>query len=56
MALRKMLGSADHTAGEDADAAIHDALATQELERLVASLTAASVPEESCPVKVNWGC
>lgn len=45
-----------HTAGTDADLSVHDALATRELERLVLSLQAEAVPDEPCPVKVNWGC
>lgn len=45
-----------HNAGTQADKAVHDALATQELERILSALQAVSVPDEADPVRVNWGC
>lgn len=43
-------------AGLKADTATYDALATEELERICAALTAVLVPDEPNPVKVDWGC
>ena len=45
-----------HTAGTAADPGVHDDLATQELERICAALEAVSIPDETNPVKVDWGC
>ena len=45
-----------HAAGTVADRAVHDDLATQELERIIAALEAVCVPEEPNPVRVDWGC
>ncbi len=45
-----------HTAGTSAAPHVHDELATQELERLADALQAASVPDEPCPVRIEWGC
>lgn len=45
-----------HTAGTKAEPAVHDALATQELTRILTALEAACVADEPEPVKVDWGC
>ena len=45
-----------HTAGTEADRAVHDSLADQELARIRAALEAACIPDEPDPVKVDWGC
>lgn len=43
-------------AGVDAAPAVHDALADQELHRLLAALESISVAHEAHPVKINWNC
>lgn len=43
-------------AGLTAAQAVYDALATEELTRLLDSLRAVSVPDEPNPVQVDWGC
>lgn len=45
-----------HTAGANADKAVLDDLATQELQRIVAALEAVCISDEPDPVKVDWGC
>ena len=45
-----------HAAGTEADKAIHDDLATQELTRIADALEAVSIPDETDPVRVDWGC
>lgn len=45
-----------HTAGTEADRAVHDDLATQELTRIADGLEAVSIPNETDPVRVDWGC
>ena len=45
-----------HTAGIEADRAVHDSLADQELARIRTALEAACIPDEPNPVKVDWGC
>lgn len=45
-----------HGAGVKAPASAHDALATEELERICAALEQVCVPDEANPVKVDWGC
>lgn len=45
-----------HTAGPDESQPQYDALAQQELGRVLASLQAAALPDEPEPVKVNWNC
>lgn len=45
-----------HSAGLNATAAVYDALADEELLRILAALQAVAVPDEHNPVKVNWGC
>ena len=45
-----------HTAETKAAAETHDALATEELTRIADALEAMAVPDESDPVKINWGC
>lgn len=45
-----------HTAGTEAAREDHDRLAREELERILASLRKAAVPNEGDPVKVNWNC
>lgn len=45
-----------HEAGTEADRAVHDRLAQEELERILSSLQAVAVPDEPEPVKVNWNC
>ena len=45
-----------HTAGTEADRAVHDSLADQELARIRTALEAACIPDEPDPVKVDWGC
>ncbi len=52
-------GAAAHaysTAGVAADKSVHDDLATQELERICRALEAVCIPNETQPVKVDWGC
>lgn len=44
------------TAGVSAPPACYDELASQELERILAALEAAAIPDEPDPVQVNWGC
>ena len=45
-----------HSAGLNAAQDAYDALATQELQRALASLRSASVPGEAHPVKLRWNC
>lgn len=45
-----------HTAGTKAAADVHDALATEELNRIADALAAVAVPDEADPVRVDWGC
>ena len=43
-------------AGTAAAREVHDALADEELARIVLALEAAAVPDEPDPVKISWGC
>lgn len=43
-------------AGTQEKAAVYDALAAEELERILESLRAVAVLDEKDPVKVNWNC
>ena len=45
-----------HSAGLNAAQDAYDALATQELQRALASARSASVPGEAHPVKLRWNC
>lgn len=45
-----------HRAGLTASPEVYDALADEELSRILTALQAASVPDEPHPVKVDWGC
>lgn len=43
-------------AGLEASPAVYDALADQELQRLLSSLEAIAVADEEHPVKIDWNC
>ena len=45
-----------HSAGLKATTDVYDALADEELFRILSALQAVCVPDEPNPVKVNWGC
>ncbi|MBQ7849824.1 MAG: hypothetical protein IJ343_08905 [Clostridia bacterium] len=45
-----------HRAGLAASPDTYDALADEELHRILTLLEAAAVPDEPDPVKVDWGC
>lgn len=45
-----------HTAGTSADRTTHDALATEELERICGALEAVCITDELHPVRVDWNC
>lgn len=45
-----------HTAGVKESAGVYDALAQEELNRLLKSLLAVAVENEPNPVSIQWGC
>ena len=44
------------TAGVDSSREEQDRLASEEMQRVLASLRAAAIPDEPNPVKLDWGC